>query len=244
MPLTKNGRISKGILGADGSKFDDLLRHDFVRRMKGGSDVSFRSDPVTGHRSALAVVEALKVLAEPGVEINDQVITQNASAYKLLAREMGKVFAKVSSVGICPKVPNLRFSMVMARTKMSADVVNIGHYASWYPVSAKVMANEIVVMFRVWKHSESEGFDSPTEVHEIDNSNSGLVAIAMKDLPSYSPEIAGYVNKLVGYANENESVKEAFATLLKMLRPAEARQAALEEANKRYEGVKSFGEWG
>lgn len=216
----------------------ELMNKDYIRRFSGDKDVSFRTGRLkTG---SMPVISALRELAEDGVEVGDEIIEHNHLAHDLMVRELAHIFDKTAKVGFSPKKSNLRFNIVGAGSKLEPVAVSFTDDWAFYPVHAMMLGYEVVVIFRAWLHKKTLS----ERLNVVNKNNSVVFGLAYNDIGEYCPELKSYMDKLAAHANSAEHVKIAFEELFRMLRPKEARQKALAEANKRYEKVENFGTWG
>jgi hypothetical protein len=240
MPLIRNGHIQDGYYVLDAAAMQALNKKDCVRHVVNGLDTSMRNDVYKGGRihAKSALYESAKQLAEVGVTVIDTHIDLLEQAVESSVRMLNKVFKKASCVGV-DAVPG-KFAKLSGLSRMSSCVIiEFLPGIAWYPTAAKIVNGQIFIVFRVWDSAKGS-----KELSFIKTEDTALICLAAKDLESYSPDLAAYINKLRTIADRDEGVVMAYELFMKEVRPDEYFKKEQRKMLARYDSVESFGMWG
>lgn len=229
MPLIKGLEVDQDLCGDSFRRRDWALQKDYIRRMELGKEVSIRATTIKG----AVIIGTLREISEANVVIDDEVLQVYADAEDWLCRKMNGLFQTVRHLGMNPR--NMTKPVAAMFESNPTPLVAKGSDLAWIPVSAFVIGDERVYLFRV------TGLGHALE-NRLDMTNTAVIGYTREYLNTVSPELASYIAKLEAKAMDDEQVRNAFTRLGSILRPQAYKEEMLEERAKQYE-KSDFGGW-
>lgn len=241
MPLIKHIKLGQSVKSVDKARLNELIANDVIRHIAGGIECSVRTLNISDKSSRIAAYQALDQLAEPGVQVGQEILNVHSDAQRLLADNLTELFWK-AGIGVAPsKDTGKVVTAYLGHPSMRVSAESTAHLTVdetlyWYPVEAVVVGFEIVILFRLLQSSANES--------EVTKTNSWVCGMAMKDVSYYFGELSSMIAHINKRASEEASVKESFEELVRLLRPREVAEKRERERLARYSEVQSFGMWG
>lgn len=232
MPVVKNLNVCPDLCGDSFRRREFLMQKDFIRRFEMNREVSIRTNSMKG----MAVIETLRSISEPEVEITQEVQEAYANAEDWLCRRMCNIFQTVRGLGFQPGRPMGPIQFYQERQE-SPWVIE-GHKVVWIPTAAYYVGDERVYLFRTAPAAYAKA-----AVGKLDMFNTGGIGYTRDYLPKISEELYAYITKLESKAMQDSAVTQAFTRLGGLLRPQQFKQEQLEERAKIYSEVEDFGGW-
>ena len=227
MPLVKEAFIHKSFYTLDRRALDGLVKRDFIRVLSHDKLISARMVRNFGKTAKDSAYATLKSVAEPGVEITDDVISLYESSQRAYCEEASNLFAKTNGVAILPKSGGSDVELPLKRA--TAHV--------WWPTAMRMFGGtDRVVIFRIEEAEEyrPSNLDAPATPERV-------VGYSVGALETLAPEIASFVGRIEAKAMANDQVVAQMTVLGGMLRPEAARKERMALKAEMYGG--SFGEW-
>lgn len=231
MPLIKDLQVESDLFQQTYRLREFIIQGDYVRRIAMGTNVSIRTQ--THKAATLSLTETLRKVAEPDVQLNQEVFQAYADAEDWVVRLMTEKFKSIAGVGIVPS----KFTKTVAGfVEGEEPMVAPASHLVWAPACAFHVGDERVYLWRVMSIARYQSLKTMTA------GNSAVVGYTADALGIIAPELKALISRVEDKVVSDSRTVEAYSRLSQLLRPQAYRDEQIKERMEKYEEV-GFGGW-